>query len=80
MNNNLDNLDDSYPIFFPKYLFINNKQNINKQNINKQNINKQNINKQNINKQNINKQNINRENKQFNSNIQNNQFWKFKLK
>ena len=55
MNNNLDNLDDSYPIFFPKYLFINNKQNINKQN-------------------------INRENKQFNSNIQNNQFWKFKLK
>ena len=50
MNNNLDNLDDSYPIFFPKYLFINNKQN------------------------------INRENKQFNSNIQNNQFWKFKLK
>ena len=65
MNNNLDNLDDSYPIFFPKYLFINNKQNINKQNINKQNINKQ---------------NINRENKQFNSNIQNNQFWKFKLK
>ena len=67
-NNNLDDVDDNYPIFFPKYLFINNQQNINRQN-NQQNINRQN-----------NLSNINLRNNQQNINLRNNQLWKFKLK